>query len=834
MQTEQPPTSSSSLLASLAPWLIERCRELNHKPVQHSGDYVLYWMHHAVRAHENPALDTAILLANELQLPVLVYQGLGGEHPFNNDRHTAFILEGARDAAQGLTARGVEHLFHLPRPENTQDPDTQSPLSALCERAALVLTEEFPAPPFKRWTQSFADKSPVFTLAVDASCLVPMQLQPVRFKRAFEFRQHNAERFMTALSYHWVEPMVLHAKPIQRLPVECIDLAAHDPLDLCAAIAMDHTVPPVADSTGGSHAGYARWERFKTAGLKHYGRLRNDAALDWPSGVSRISPYLHYGHVSPFRIARDAKAAGAEKFIDELFIWRELAFNFCFFTDDPEQLECLPAWAIDTLQAHARDVRVVIDDASLARSQSGDVLWDAAQTSLRIHGELHNNLRMTWAKAIPYWRPSPAKALRTLIDLNHRYALDGSDPNSYGGLLWALGLFDRPFPETPVMGKVRIRSTALHRKRIYFAHYQRKVMRPSSFAVRQVAVVGAGVAGLMAARTLAEQGHQVTVFDKSRGLGGRCATRRSDSGGFDHGAQYFTIRSSALRQSMAAWQEAGVIAQWQAKCAVANDQGLRPSSPNDEARFVAKPGMSAFGRYLGAGLSVHTQTRITALKRHGYRWQLSAEGGKDMGVFDTLVIALPAPQAQPLLAPVAEDIADQLGSVRYHPTWTVLLDVGQATDFPFDVVQVDNPDSPLAWVANNASKPEREGHHWVLHAKHAWSEQHVNSSASVVAQCLVEAFCDLSNIEPGSIVSQQAHRWLYADVENPLGQDFIAADDALVVCGDCCRGSRIESAMLSGQAAAGHLLRQWVKEYRQHALVNAELEAEVAAPRLTG
>ncbi len=128
----------------------------------------------------------------------------------------------------------------------------------------------------------------------------------------------------------------------------------------------------------------------------------------------------------------------------------------------------MPDWAIATLAEHEVDKRpALLSWETLARARTGDKLWDAAQLSLLMHGELHNNVRMTWDKEIVSWTSDAQSALATMIDLNHRYALDGRDPASYGGILWCLGQFDRPFPPPrPILGTVRDRSSAEQAKRL--------------------------------------------------------------------------------------------------------------------------------------------------------------------------------------------------------------------------------------------------------------------------------------------------------------------------------------------------------------------------------
>lgn len=690
----------------------------------------------------------------------------------------------------------------------------ESPLRKLVVRAALVVVEDFPAPPFPRWTRLFANHSPCSVLAVDCACIVPMQQQPVRFERAYEFRRHNQAEFEHRVPLTWPEVKPIVSGFNLTFDVAPLELESADWGEICARCSIDHSIPPVTHTRGGSSAGYRRWEIFLRNGLQRYAQDRNDAAISWPRGVSRLSPYLHHGHVSPFRIAREAWQQGGEgsaKFLDELLIWRELAFNFCFHTFDPEDLGVLPDWALQTLDEHAADERPMqIDEESLARSRSGDELWDLAQTSLRIHGELHNNLRMTWAKAILNWRPTPQAALDTLIDLNHRYALDGCDPNSYGGLLWAMGLFDRPFADAPVTGKLRKRSTQSHARRLDIARYRARVSRPTGGEPLRVAVIGAGISGLTAARTLQDQGHLVEVFEKSRGKGGRAATRRAGDLSFDHGAQYFTARDPSFCRAVDAWRECGLVDTW-SPCIGQVVEGTVQRSPDRQARYVAKPGMSGLGRHLAAGLTVHTNLRVAPPQRSMDQWHLTSEAGNPLGVFDALIVSAPAPQAGSLLAPTAPHLAAQAAAIEYEPTWTLLLSFEQEARLTTNALFFHT--GPLRWAADNGSKPGRQGHNWVLHATHEWSREQLDSSPEYVCNELVSYFCKITRLTSTNISYQAAHRWLYASVTNPLAIGGLWDEGLkLGVSGDWCQDDRIEGAYLSGQAVAGRLLGYLAKE----------------------
>ena len=782
--------------------LSERLRVLSHGKLNPSGCFVLYWMHHAVRAHENPALDVALSLGNRYRLPVLVYQGLGGRHPYNSDRHHTFILQGCVDVHGELARRDIAYVFHKPR-----QPFERSPLRRLARRAAAVVVEDFPVAPFTRWVRNLAGAVEPPVLAVDCCCLVPMRWHNRAYERAYQFRTRTHREYEDRLRRSW--PEVLPSVPPFR------DDPGFDPLDLenpdiaawCAACEIDHAVGPVPGTVGGTQAGYARWERFKAEGLADYARLRNDPTVDFPQGVSRLSPYLHYGYVSPFRIAREAAESGAEKFLDELLVWRELAHNFCFCNAGLGVPQVLPTWARRTLERHEGDRRPAqYNWERLARGQTGDPLWDAAQKSLLTHGELHNNVRMTWGKALLSWTRSAAEAFRLMVDLNHRYALDGSDPNSYGGILWCLGLFDRPFtPETPIYGAVRTRSTRDHAERIDLAKYRSKVAAPRGRDRLRVAVVGAGMSGLFAARVLADHGIDVRVYEKSRGTGGRLATRRIGELAFDIGAQYFTVRDERFRRYVDAWVTAGLVQPWEGRVRV-YDRKDRSEGTTPPVRYVGVPRMTTIARHLADGLNVSFETRVAQVRRSGSAWRLVAEAGTDLAPCDVVVLAIPPAQAAPFLATVA-DLAGKAASVVCRPCWAVMVAFDHPLELPFDGAFL-NADS-LSWAARNNSKPDRpkQEETWVLHATAEWSETHLEEDAAEVAGHLLREFFRVVGLNGPKPALLQAHRWRYAKARTPLTNGCLwDPAQRIGACGDWCAGSRVEGAALSGMAVAGRVL----------------------------
>ncbi|NNF38430.1 MAG: NAD(P)-binding protein [Gemmatimonadetes bacterium] len=789
---------------------------------------VVYWMRTAVRVHDNPALDVAVAAARMLRRPVWIYHALSERYPYASDRHHRFILEGARDVEAECVDRGIGYGFHLERPGH-RGPH----LRTIGADAALVVTEDTPVEPLASWTRRLARSIDVPVWAVDTSCLVPMRSVPAAaVQRAYRFREATASVRREQLASDWLDEAYEGAPHRPALPFEPVQLATADLDALIATCAIDHAVAPVPHTKGGSKAGYARWGAFVQSRLRTYHRTRNDPMRD---GVSRMSAYLHYGHVSPFRIAREASEAGgdgARKYLDELLVWRELAWAFCAAHPEHASIAVLPKWARETLREHEADPRPDLPSwETLARSRTGDALWDAAQDSLRIHGELHNNVRMTWGKALLGWTPDAERALALLEDLNHRYALDGRDPASYGGLLWCLGVFDRPFrPEQRILGSVRGRSTRSHARRLDPQAWGLRTGRPALVRPPRVAVIGAGIAGLACARTLSDHGLSPVLFDKGRRPGGRCATRESrdrPSAVFDHGAQYFTARDPAFRRLVASWAHDGRVAGWPGSYARiegprvvgVETPGASASGPGADvptgSRWVGVPSMASLAEHLASDLNVQVGVRVEAVQVSGSTVTLRADDGRELGEFDVVVVTTPPEQAVPLVSG-SPALTAAAARAELEPCWAVLAECDARVDAPADALAMDG--RILAWCARDSSKPGRPaGERWVLHATPEWTRTNLDRSRDDAARELWDAF--RSRIEglggaPPEAAALQGHLWRYARasrgaIEEPATDATALSDPSsgLILAGDGVGGtSRIESAWLSGVAAAARVL----------------------------
>lgn len=322
----------------------------------------------------------------------------------------------------------------------------------------------------------------------------------------------------------------------------------------------------------------------------------------------------------------------------------------------------------------------------------------------------------------------------------------------------------------------------------------------------EVAVVGAGIAGLSCARRLAESGMSVTVFDKSRGAGGRMATRRieaADTGAFsfDHGAQYFTAHSAAFQHTVGRWAAEGVVQPWAGRLMSYESDGFSPVA--SQPRYVGVPRMSAIGRHLLGSLPFCPEHRLLECQYDGQYWHLQFDAQPTV-LAKYLILALPSPQVVDLLE-IHHPFYAEAVLQDMLPSWALMLHVDRPLDVPFDGCFVNT--GILSWVARNNSKPERgETEAWVLHASREWSQMHVDAPRDWVAEQLLAAFSHVVG-QPVPVVQHWVHRWLYALASHALEVGcWYEPAQQFGIAGDWLNGSRVEGAWLSGQQLAARVM----------------------------
>ncbi|UAW97913.1 FAD-dependent oxidoreductase [Halopseudomonas nanhaiensis] len=317
----------------------------------------------------------------------------------------------------------------------------------------------------------------------------------------------------------------------------------------------------------------------------------------------------------------------------------------------------------------------------------------------------------------------------------------------------------------------------------------------------RIGIIGAGLAGISAARALASRAHTVTLFDKSRGSGGRMSSKRTEAGELDMGAQYFTARDPRFRRELQRWLDAGWAAEWTPSLYRYDEQGLT-ASPDEQRRYVGVPRMTGLSRQLLEGLTFNSGVRITDLQRDDEAlWHLQDEHDRRYGPFDRILLAVPAPQAVTLLHD-APSLAQAAAQVRVAPCWTLALSFAEPLAIDMDACFVRT--GPLDWISRHLSKPQRFGaDSWIIQSNAAWAAQHENADPAFVRETLTGAFAEVVDTPLPAPSQSLVHRWLYARSVSPCDWGALAAPDlGLYVCGDWCLSGRIEGAWLSGLQAA--------------------------------
>lgn len=425
-------------------------------------------MQRAQRVLDNPALDIAIQLANELQKPIAVFFGLHPKYPNGNWRHYAFLMDGLAETAERVAARGAAFVFR-PYPDHN--------LIRFCEevKPCLVIGDENPMRAPEGWRQSAARDLRIPFYTVDADVIVPTKYFPKEEYAARTIRP-KLQKLLPLFFHPCENPKAGYSWPADTEPKSTAPIET----SILDSLPVDRSIAPVAGVNGGTAAGLRQLQSFIQQGLSRYDTDRN---LPHLAGTSELSSYLHFGQLGPLTIALAVQSAEAprqakEAYLEELIVRRELAINFVARNPKYDELAGCHEWAQKTLAASTNDPRdVLYSESQLENAETHDDLWNAAQMEMVKRGRMHGYLRMYWAKKILEWTETPAEAFAIAVRLNDRYELDGRDPNGYTGVAWAIGgKHDRPWaPRRPIFGMIRYMSYDGCKRKFDIQSYIRKV-----------------------------------------------------------------------------------------------------------------------------------------------------------------------------------------------------------------------------------------------------------------------------------------------------------------------------------------------------------------------
>jgi deoxyribodipyrimidine photo-lyase len=428
------------------------------------GKYVLYWMQAAQRAEYNHALEYTIRTANKLKKPVLVFFGITESWPEANLRHYYFMLEGLKEVQKALKVKGIQMVIRRDSPD--------SGAVQLAKDAALVVVDAGQLRIQKKWRTNVAKQINCSLYEVETNLIVPVQEASSKENySAGTFRP----RITKKLDYYLVP--LNHSKPrldslgmkFQTFDIDNIDKAL-------SKLDIDRSVAKVAGFHGGTKHAKRRLSSFLKNKLDRFAELRNDPTADY---VSNMSPYLHFGQISPLYIALEVSktsSAGKDAYLEELIVRRELSHNFVFYNNHYDTFECLEPWAKRTLNLHRGDKReYVYTLEQFEKAQTHDPYWNTAQKEMVLTGKMHGYMRMYWGKKILEWSRNPQTGFEIALHLNNKYELDGRGPNAFAGVAWCFGKHDRAWGERTIFGKIRYMNAAGLKRKFDAGNYVKKI-----------------------------------------------------------------------------------------------------------------------------------------------------------------------------------------------------------------------------------------------------------------------------------------------------------------------------------------------------------------------
>lgn len=417
--------------------------------------YVLYWMQQSQRIHFNHALDRAIQIANQKQLPLLVLFVLTPGYKEANQRHYQFMLEGLKDVQMWGSKLGFNMVYKIGQPDEVVS-------SYLSDAYALIMDQAYLKTPLK-WRYDVIqyakeNQLKLWIEMIDTDLIVPVHVASDKVEYGAYTIRPKLHRLLAEFIDFKQLSVLNHPKKLEITS----DFDFENLSVLMNRMGIDDTVKPTESFKGGYLEAMKRLNAFIFNRLEHY-ETSSDPSTNY---TSLLSPYLHFGQISSLEILQQLslfKSQGRieesvfEAYQEQLFIRRELAFNYCYYNPGYDDFyRMTEPWAYETMKAHEKDPRTyqyTIED--YVQYKTHDPYFNAAMKEMVETGFMHNYMRMYWAKKIIEWSPSYIEAYQTTLYLNNKYFIDGRDPNSYTGVAWCYGKHDRAWTERPIFGKLR-------------------------------------------------------------------------------------------------------------------------------------------------------------------------------------------------------------------------------------------------------------------------------------------------------------------------------------------------------------------------------------------
>ena len=422
----------------------ERIQALNAKETKR-GTYVLYWMQASQRTEYNHALEYAVLKANELHQPLVVFFGITDHFPEGSQRHYTFMLEGLRDVRRSLEKRGIQMVIQHTSPEQGVVQFAKGASFVVVDRGYLKIQ--------RAWRDDAASRMDCPLVQVESDVIVPIEETSPKEEYAAATIRSKIHKKLD----HFLCPLKEVDPDIDSLSLDFDSFDIDDVEEAVSRLHIDRSVKKVSCYRGGSGEAKKHLRLFLRDKLDRFPEMRNDPTVDF---LSHMSPYLHFGQISPLSIAltvSETQGLSKEAYLEELIVRRELSMNFVFYNGQYDSFEgAIPQWAQKTLKAHQKDKRPYLYALEeLETAKTHDPYWNAAQKEMVFTGKMHGYMRMYWGKKILEWSKTPDEAFRAALYLNNKYELDGRDPSGFTGVAWCFGKHDRPWKEREIFGNVR-------------------------------------------------------------------------------------------------------------------------------------------------------------------------------------------------------------------------------------------------------------------------------------------------------------------------------------------------------------------------------------------